>query len=68
MTRGAMDSTRLKLWKAKLRTARVEERQWIKVNNRSVRAMARVGRQIDELERKIANELAKAKQRAGAAK
>ena len=34
--------------------------------NRAERAMLRVGRQIDELERKTENELAKIKQRVGA--
>ena len=62
-----MNATNLKLWKAKLKAAKAEERQWAKVLNRAERAMLRVGRQIDELEKKIANELAKAEQRAGAA-
>lgn len=62
-----MDSTKIKLWKAKIKASKVEERQWAKVYNRAERAMLRVGRQIDELEKKIANELAKAEQRAGAA-
>lgn len=62
-----MDSTKIKLWKAKLKASKAEERQWAKVYNRAERAMLRVGRQIDELENKIANELAKTEQRAGAA-
>lgn len=62
-----MDSTRLKLLKAKLKASKAEERQWAKEYNRAERAMLRVGRQIDELEKKIGNELAKAEQRAGAA-
>ena len=60
-----MDSTRIKLLKAKLKASKAEERQWAKVYNRSERAMLRVGRQIDELEKKIADELAKAEQRSG---
>jgi hypothetical protein len=62
-----MDSTRIKLLKAKLKASKAEERQWAKEYNRAERAMLRVGRQIDELEKKIGNELAKAEQRAGAA-
>ncbi len=58
-----MDSTKLKLWKAKIKAAKTEERQWAKVYNRAERAMLRVGRQIDELEKKIETELAKAEQR-----
>ena len=62
-----MDSTRIKLLKAKLKASKAEERQWAKEYNRAERAMLRVGAQIDELEKQIANELAKAEQRAGAA-
>lgn len=62
-----MDSTKIKMWKAKLKASKVEERQWAKAYNRAERAMLRVGRQIDELERKIENELAKIEQRVGAA-
>ena len=62
-----MDSTRIKLLKAKLKASKAEERQWAKAYNKAERAMWRVGAQIDELEKKIANELAKAEQRAGAA-
>ena len=63
-----MNSTRLKLWKTKLKVARADERQWARVYNRAEKAMLRIGREIDELEKKIENELAKAEQRAGAAK
>ena len=62
-----MDSAKIKMWKAKLKASKAEERQWAKVYNKAERAMLRVGRQIDDLEKKIANELAKAEQRAGAA-
>jgi hypothetical protein len=62
-----MNSARFKLLKAKLKASKAEERQWAKEYNRAERAMLRVGAQIDELEKKIANELAKAEQRAGAA-
>lgn len=58
-----MNSTKIKLWKAKLKASKSEERQWAKAYNRAERAMLRVGKQIDELEKKIANELAKAEQR-----
>ena len=61
-----MDSTKIKMWKAKLKASTAEERQWAKAYNRAERAMLRVGRQIDELERKTENELAKIKQRVGA--
>lgn len=62
-----MDSTRLKLLKAKLKASKAEERQWAKAYNKAERAMLRVGAHIDILEKKIANELAKAEQRAGTA-
>lgn len=62
-----MDSTKLKLLKAKLKATKAEQRQWAKAYNRADRAMLRIGRQLDELEKKIANELAKAEQRARAA-
>jgi hypothetical protein len=55
-----MDSTKIKLWKARLKASKAEERQWAKAYNRAERAMLRVGQHIDELEKKIANELAKA--------
>lgn len=55
-----MNSTRLKLWKAKLKAARAEERQWARAYNRAEKAMLRIGREIDQLEKKIENELAKA--------
>jgi tetrahydromethanopterin S-methyltransferase subunit G len=61
-----MDSAKIKMWKAKLKASKAEERQWAKAYNRAERAMLRVGRQIDELERKTENELAKIKQRVGA--
>ena len=63
-----MNSTRLKLWKAKLKAARAEERQWARAYNRAEKAMLRIGREIDQLEKKIENELAKAEQRTCAAK
>jgi TolB-like protein len=54
-------SSRVKLLKAKLISARADERLWAKVYNRAERAMLRIGRQIEDLERRIANELAKTK-------
>lgn len=62
-----MDSTKIKLLKTKLKAAKAEQRQWVKAYNRAERAVLRIGFQIDELEKKIGNELAKAEQRAGAA-
>lgn len=50
---------RVRLWKAKLKAARVMQKDWTKVHNRATRALARVGKHIDELERKIETELAK---------
>lgn len=50
---------RIKLLKAKLRALKAEERQWAKAYNRAERAMLRMGKQIDELEKKIGLELAK---------
>jgi hypothetical protein len=62
-----MTSSKLKLWKAKLKAARADERQWARVYNRAEKAMLRIGREIDELEKKIETELAKAEQRPRAA-
>lgn len=53
--------SRVNLLKAKLKTARKEEKQWAKVYNQAERTMIRIGRKIDELERKI-NELERTKQ------
>lgn len=53
----------IKLWKAKLKAAREEERQWAKAYNRAERAMLRIGRKIDTLENKIERELAGTEQR-----
>jgi len=57
--------TRIGLWQAKLKAAKIEEQQYAKVYNRAERALLRIGKEIDELEKKIADELAKAKQRTG---
>ena len=51
--------TRLKLYRAKLRAAKVEARQWAKHYNRAERALLRVCRTMTELEAKIAREEAK---------
>lgn len=54
-----MNSTQLiKLWKTKLRAAKADERHLAKVYNQIERAMRRTGREIDQLEKKIANKLA----------
>lgn len=55
-----MDSARLKRWKAKLKAAKAEKHQWLKVYNRAERAVLRVNAQMDELEKRIANDVAKA--------
>lgn len=43
----------MKLLKVKLKAALAEQRQWAKEYNRAERAMLRVGKQIDDLQRKI---------------
>lgn len=55
----------MKLLKVKLKAALAEQRQWAKEYNRAERGMLRVGKYINELEKKI--ELAATKQRASAA-
>lgn len=42
------------LWQAQLKTAKKEERQWAKAYNRAERALLRVGKRIDQLERRLA--------------
>lgn len=54
-------TTRLNLWRAKVKALKHEEHQWAKVYNQAERAMTRIGKRIDELERKIDYKLAKAK-------
>lgn len=56
----------VRMWTAKLRAAQAEERQWAKAYNKAERAMMRVGKEIEDLEKKIGNELAKIEQRTGA--
>ena len=51
--------TRLKLYRAKLRAAHVEQKQWLKHLNRAERAIWRLGLTIVELEEKIVREEAK---------
>ena len=51
--------TRLKLWQAKLKAVKVEERQWTKLHSRSVNALTKINQQINHLEKKIEVELAK---------
>lgn len=56
-----MNSANVRMWKAKLKATRVEERQWTKAHNRAERALVRIGKEIEHLEKKIESELAKAK-------
>lgn len=57
-----MNTHNIKLWKTKLKAAKEEERHWAKMYNEAERHMLRIGREIDTLESKIANELAKHQQ------
>lgn len=50
-----MQPQNIKLWKAKLKAAKVEQRQWAKAYSRAERGLARATRQVNELEKKIAN-------------
>jgi hypothetical protein len=59
-------NSKIKLWKTKLKAARADERQWARVYNRAERAMLKIGREIDQLERKIG--LATPEQRTGTVK
>ena len=54
----------IKLLQAKLKTAQAEERQWANAWNKAERHMIRIGKEIEELERKI--ELAGTQQEARA--
>jgi hypothetical protein len=51
--------TRVKLWQAKLKAVKAEERQWTKLHSRSVKALTKIAQQINHLEKKIEVELAK---------
>jgi hypothetical protein len=51
--------TRLKLYKAKMRAAQAERRQWAKAYHRAERGLLRVGAKIYQLGQKIAVEEAK---------
>jgi hypothetical protein len=48
-----MNTPTVKRWKAKLKTAKLERRQWAKAYNQAERALLRVCHRIDELEKKI---------------
>lgn len=54
-----MSLNNLKMWQVKLKAARHEEQQWLKAYNKAERALLRIARDIQELERKINAELAK---------
>ena len=60
-----MSMHNVKMWTVKLKAARHEEQQWAKAYNKAERALNRIGKEIQELEKKIADELAKAEQRSG---
>lgn len=51
--------TRLKLWQAKLKTARVEQHRWVKAHARAIKALTKAHEEINKLEKKIELELAK---------
>jgi len=51
----------IKLWQAKIKLLLKEEKEWAKKWNQADRAMIRLGRRIEELEKKIELELARAK-------
>ena len=55
-----MSMHNVKMWTVKLKAARHEEQQWAKAYNKAERALNRIGKEIQELEKKIADELAKA--------
>lgn len=54
-------SSKSKLWRAKVKTLKVEERQWTKVHRSATRKLVKLQHQIWNLENKIEHELAKAK-------
>ena len=56
-----MASKKIKLWKAKSKALKVEERRWTKVNRAAVRKLLKLHYQIANLENKIEHELAKIK-------
>ena len=62
-----MSTHSLNMWKAKLKAAKLEEQQWAKAYNRAERAMLRIGKDIDELEKKIESELARIESKTAAA-
>jgi len=51
------------LWQTKLKAAKAEQHQYEKMLRQQYRALERVQKQINDLENKIADELAKAQQR-----
>ena len=50
-----MSMHNVKMWTVKLKAARHEEQQWAKAYNKAERALNRIGKEIQELEKKIAD-------------
>lgn len=59
-------TSRLSLWQTKIKAAKAEQHQYEKMLRQQYRALERVQKQINDLENKIADELAKTQQRTGA--
>lgn len=53
-----MTALHVKQWKAQLAAARKLQRQWLKAYKQAERALLRVGKKIDQLEKKIDAQLA----------
>lgn len=49
----------VKQWKAKLKAAKAYQKRWLKQYNQAERALLKIGKTINELEKKIENELAR---------
>jgi len=49
----------VKQWKAKLKAAKAYQKRWLKQYNQAERALNKIGKTINELEKKIENELAR---------
>ena len=54
-------SSKSKLWRAKVKALKIEERQWSKIHRAATRKLLKLHYQIANLENKIEHELAKAK-------
>jgi len=60
-------SASIALWKAKLRAAQAEERQWIRARDKAVRRLRRLQREITHLEVKLGLLMENTEQGTGAA-